>query len=167
MNRIFRIRRATLTLAALAVAAVLSGCFLVPADLVTFGVSVAPYSPEGQAPYCYGLEVKATFGVNVLMDASFDQDDLTSITTSSEPRASKAQRYYAGMPLVVSVVCLDDTSTEIGSASYEGTLVTPNESSHFTLWNYEEPAVDPNDCIAPTTSTGAQVCAITSGFAFP
>jgi len=139
----------------------------VPADLVTFGVSVAPYSPEGQVPYCYGLEVEATFGANILMDASFDQDDLTAITTALEPRASKAQRYYAGMPLVVSVACLDDASMEVGSASYEGTLVDPNDSSHFTLWNYKEPAVDPSDCITPTTSTGAQVCAVASGFTFP
>lgn len=117
-------------------------------------------------PYCFGVTITATFGENVILDDSFDQDDLGAITYGSELRQSKVQAYYAGMPLKVEVLCSDAVGAPIGSATYEGKLVTPNESSYFTLWNYAEPAVKPTDCVTPTAASGTQMCGVASGFDF-
>jgi hypothetical protein len=145
----------------------LSGCFLVNKDMVVYGVAVSPYAAAGEAPYCYAFTVEATFGENVLVDATFSQDNFTSRTSFIEPRMSKAQRYYAGMPLVVDVVCLDEAAAEVGSATYVGTLVNPNETSAFSLWTHDVATREPGECVAPSVSAGVQLCATATGFEFP
>ncbi len=144
----------------------ITGCFLFPPAPVVYGVGIALYPPEGAAEYCFGVGIKATLGINPLFDDVFDQDDITASTQRYEMQSSGAQPYFAGMPLRVEVSCRDAAGAEVGRAAYDGKLMDPNQSAHFTLWNYEEKTIDPSRCVAPAAHSGVQMCGVGTNFRF-
>ncbi len=145
----------------------LSGCFLFENHSIAFSAHLWYYDPELKLePFCYGVDMKATFGVNVLLDVSVDQSDLTANTSGVEGAMSKMQRYYAGMPLIVDATCRNQLGEETGQARYVGKLKTPTDTAQFSLFNYQNPDIDFATCVPPTASTGAQMCAQTYGFEF-
>lgn len=145
----------------------LSSCFLFKNHSIAFAAHLWYYDPQLKLePFCYGADVKATFGVNVLLDVSVDQTDLGSNTMGIEGATSKMQPYYAGMPLIVEVSCRNQLGEEIGQSRYEGRLKTTSDSAHFSLFNYPDPAIDFSTCVPPTASTGTQMCAQAFGFEF-
>lgn len=160
-------QRVTLTLAVVLAVLSLSSCFLFENHSIAFAAHLWYYDPQLKLePFCYGADVKATFGVNVLLDVSVDQTDLGSNTMGIEGATSKMQPYYAGMPLIVEVSCRNQLGEEIGQSRYEGRLKTTSDSAHFSLFNYPDPAIDFSTCVPPTASTGTQMCAQAFGFEF-
>ena len=167
MNTRRRLPSPALSLACCALLFVLTGCFLVGHQHITYGVRLWYYAPGlDYEPFCYGVDLKATFGVNVLLDVHVDQSDLSDTPAAQEWSAAPQQRYYSGMPLTVKTVCTDDGGEEIGRSTYEGKLMSPNGPANFALINYPDPEVDFSTCVPPTESTGVQMCALAHGFKF-
>lgn len=163
MNKRFNLRQVLIIIAATLSLVGLSGCFLF-SDPTTYGVNLWLSAPEGLEPFCYGVDLTATFGESSLLDIQVDQTDPSQ--HGIEGRQHAIQRYYAGMPLVVDVVCTDPSGGVIGRSLYEGGLADPGEDARFTLINYPDPQIDFSTCIPPTTATGVQMCAIGYGFNF-
>lgn len=145
----------------------LTSCFLFENHHIRYGVHLWYYDPDLRLdPYCYGVDFKATFGENVLIDIHVDQSDLGTTTAAQELAEAPQQRYYSGMPLVIEATCRDDLGEAIGHSVYEGALISPKENAHFALLNYHEPSIDLSTCIPAIQATGVQMCAQSYGFEF-
>lgn len=144
--------------------ALLSGCFLQNETAYMARVNVQPPDPS-TPPICQALTVHAVFGVNVLLDIKIAHDEDFNDQLGYEGRSSRAQRYYAGMPLVVDVDCHGESDEVIGSAHYEARLIRAGTWAHFVVWNYLWPDQEPDYCVTPTTSSGVIPCASMRGFA--
>ncbi len=151
----------------LSLTALLSSCFLFEDHSVAYSVNLWYYDPKVVLePYCFGIDLKATFGTSTLLDISVDQTDLFAHNQGTEGATSGNQRYYAGMPLDVVVKCKDEFGGIIGEAHYVGSLIDAKQSAYLSLWNYRDPDIDPTQCIPPTTGSGVQLCATSYGFRF-
>ncbi len=167
MNRHPRLRQILITLTTTLTIVGLTGCFLFEDPLIIYGVQLWLYDPHLKLePFCYGVDLTATFGDNTLLDIQVDQSDPDAPASAQEVSRVPQQRYYAGMPLVVHVVCRNLSGGEIGRSLYEGRLTSPREPAFFVLFNYSDPEIDFSTCIPPTTATGVQMCATGYGFEF-
>lgn len=158
-------RRIMIALTAALAIVGLSACFQFQEANSTYEVRLSFFPPEEFEPFCYGVDLTATFGENTLLDIHIDQTDHDA-KTSAQARRFDKQPAYEGMPLIVDVVCRNPSGGEIGHSLYEGKLSIPYRDAHFTLINYPGPQVEFGACIPPTTATGVQMCAWGYGFEF-